>query len=449
MVFRTPNPFRPFDVSLHEPGRSTLRLDFVFEDRAGREIGRDSRSISLLVTDGITIQPEDVIVDGQQYQVSTQSSPAGDLTYSVTSRANGAQLADPLIRDKAIYTAALQQEIRARPVSFYRSLQFGLRGKQVAAHISKPVTWVLARPGQLGMAVIKGASAAGPHGAVVALLAEVTVGTAIDFIKQIGGHPEAYTEEVALELIDEGVRRNRYVAKVQIDIAQGEILSFEEAIRLENDARFRNIFSVAAFKTIDAIRDQNLNWNRNALEAGIDALSVATGVPVGDLIAADDYLNLMAEVNSPLQSYPPFNVLTQGITNNRRIEQERYLQFLESLGLTDPNSFALQVFGSATAGNQDNGAAQVFGSATAGNQDNGAAGELLWRYQTRNRVHSSPAVSRAASCTWGRMITTSTPWTRLRGSCSGATRRATGCTPHPLSRTASCTWVRLTTTSTP
>jgi hypothetical protein len=397
----TRRSFEPFAVTVDRPGLLNLQLDLVFETDKGEELSRDSKQASILITDRLRIGTAEVLVDGRKYQVQTRDHGQGRLEYVVEGTDSRGTVSDTLLRSKAVYTAAIQQSIRRVTREGYVLKQRVSQLVPVAARLSVPTSWVLARPGRLGAAAIKGASVGGPHGAVVSLGTEVTGAIALELVKQIGDHPEAYIQQTAIELIDEAAERTKQQVQVQVRVADGGALTYEEAVTLGNHERFISIYAPAAKKAMVQIQAKGLDWRRDSLETGVKALGTSQSLPLGEIIDVAEFVGVMSELDMPLQEYPPYRTLVEQINVNRAEQSAGYERLLATLGMTDHAPFELAVLSSGPEATEAGQSAPTPPEQQHASPEVPGPGQanLLWSFETGGRVYTvamTPDGSRVA-----------------------------------------------------
>ena len=101
----------PFEVSLHRSGPSWLFVGVVTFDENGDEIGFHGQWQNLMVLDGATFDPVEVVVGGTRYRVAAEADSDGQVTTSVTSATDPAAEVDPQDRLRAIYAAGVATQL--------------------------------------------------------------------------------------------------------------------------------------------------------------------------------------------------------------------------------------------------------------------------------------------------------------------------------------------------
>jgi len=324
-------------VKGQERGDLVMQLDVIFQNDNGEELGRDSEQYSILIVDRPPLDSV-VEVDDNLYRVSSDYDSEGRLSYEVEDSDTGDKVEDTSIRDKAVYTAWKQESIRLFNAGSYELTSWVSAVPKIGAHLGGSVAWLFGKTGSLSIAVITG----GFWGLGVEIGKDALIGV----IKQIGDHPEAYTEEVAIDLIDEWYARTSKWTDTKVNVANGQELSFHDALEMHNDLNFNIIYGPPARNSLNAIWNEDLSsWSSDTVKVGtIELAEDVTELPVGNIIYLADVVSVLLELNDNVMDYPPYALLVNQSADNKEHYYAEYYDNLEMLGIEDMSPFALEVF---------------------------------------------------------------------------------------------------------
>ena len=323
----------PFEYTAPRIGPLSFRVELVFESGSGVEIARDSAELEVMATDLQVIAPTKVTVDGQLYEVFSETDSRGRVEYSVPS-AVGA------IRDKAIYTAYTQQVIRGPEALFVTRwsglLEFGASVNYWEAKYGDDVAFALE------MTVAIGAAWMFPNPFTIKS-AKVKVSTAVaeKLIKEFSNNPEEMVEGIALEVIDHSNELLKQNFDLQKRIQNGEPLSFQDAVLYRNSIVYWNSYRSPARKAVTMINEGLVPTAitfASARETGdllLHQLGFAAAAPhVQGLVSLTMVLSALHELGIPLAEYEPWKVMEEEGQANLDRERDQYSELLAQLGLS-------------------------------------------------------------------------------------------------------------------
>ena len=330
-----------------EYGNLVIQLDVIFQNDNGEELGRDSKTYSIPIVNKAPLDSL-VKVDNRLYRVSSNYDSEGQVDYEVEDFDTGDKVTDTSIHDKAVYTAWIQEGIRLHNASLYILTSRISRINKISAHLGGSVAWVFGKPATLGIAV----ATKGYWGLGVEIAKEALIGV----IKQIGEHPEAYTEQVAIDLIDEWQARISKWTATLTSVALGDELSFHDALEIQNVSYFSLVYYEPAFDSLNAIWNEEFSdWNSDILRAGtVKVAEDVTQLAVAEIKYLADVVSVLLELNDNVMDYPPYALLVNQSNENRQYYYEEYYDNLAMLGIEETSPFSLEVFEASLPAGEEN-----------------------------------------------------------------------------------------------
>ncbi|MBN2542204.1 hypothetical protein JXI42_05010 [bacterium] len=210
--------------------------------------------------------------------------------------------------------------------------------------MSDPVIWVLSHPGRFTAAVFTG----GYWGVALEFLNELTAEAIIALGKQIGEHPEHYTEQVAMDFLEYLVDLDSKWLDMKKRVADGYPLSFSDAIVFQNDHYFDIIYGPPAVDTKREIINNKYQWTDGEKDSFLAAIKILiSSSELSSAISTGLFINDLYETaklfHSPLMEYPPYEHMYTSININYEQAKQSYTKFLENVGLSSQKICELAV----------------------------------------------------------------------------------------------------------
>ena len=335
--------FSEFFVPLEQLGLHTVRLELVFWDHSGREIGRDVVEKEVYVTENPLIDPSEVEVDGRVYSVEGKENAQGKVEYNVTGP--GGITADRPTRDKAVYTAALQQAFRAPSHWLIRLLELLGGAVEESLPFLKGVSLVLENAGSV-LTVLFHPSPAAKANATAAIAGSVLK----ELILVVARHPEKITYKTALEIAEQAKEKRARWTVIREETRNGVTLSFDRAIEAEDMVRYHNAYWQPAGLTVGIIAAPDYFLEDDVAEA------VAKG-SIGPIeyFAETDFLEgtlslieavaVLGDLGTALEEYELWSEMKRDIKANLSAERTKHAEILRRLLITDHAPFELPSLG--------------------------------------------------------------------------------------------------------
>ena len=334
--------FSEFFVPLEQPGLHTVRLELVFWD-SGREIGRDVVEKEVYVTENPLIDPSEVEVDGRVYSVEGKENAQGKVEYTVTGA--GGSAPDRTTRDKAVYTAALQQAFRS-PINWGRRLLEFVGG---AVERSLPFlegVFFITENAISVLTVVFHPSPAAKVNAGAAIAGSVVE----NLIKDFANHPEEITKETALKMAKQAQEKRARWTSIREETRKGIPLSFDRAIEAEDHLRFHNAYWKPAGYAVGILTAPDFIVDPDVAE------TVARGSigPIGYFAETDflegtlsliEAVSVLGELGIALEEFEPWNEMKRDIKGNLSTERTEHAEVLRRLLITDHRPFELPALG--------------------------------------------------------------------------------------------------------
>ena len=332
-----------FEVRVERPGLHTVRLELVFWDHSGREIARDVVEKEAYVTENPLIDPSEVEVDGRVYSVEGKENAQGKVEYNVTGPRG--ITADPPTRDKAVYTAALQQAFRAPSHWAIRLLELLGGAVEESLPFLKGVSLVLENASSI-LTVLFHPSPAAKANATAAIAGSVLK----ELILVVAQHPEKITYTTALEIAEQAKEKRARWTAIREETRNGVTLSFDRAIEAEDIVRYHNAYWQPAGRTVGIIAAPDYIVEGDVAEA------VARG-SIGPIeyFAETDFLEgtlslieavaVLGDLGTALEEYALWSEMKRDIKANLSAERTRHTEVLNRLLITDHTPFELPALG--------------------------------------------------------------------------------------------------------
>ena len=334
---------RDFVVPLEQPGFHTVRLELVFWDDKGREIARDVVEKEVKVTENPLIERSDVEVDGRVYSVEGKENAQGKVEYNVTGP--GGSAPDRQTKDKAVYTAAVQQAFRS-PINWGRRLLEFVGG---AVESSLPYL----EGAFFGVENLNSILTVLLHPSPAA---KANAGTAISgsvlekLILNFADHPEEITKETALEIANQAQEKRARWMSIREETGKGKSLSFDRAIEAQDNLRFHNAYWKPAGYAVTVLTAPDFIVDPDVTE------TVATGSigPIEYFLGTDflegavkivDAVSVLGDLGIALEEFEPWNEMKRDIKANLSAERTEHAEILRRLLITDHAPFELPALG--------------------------------------------------------------------------------------------------------
>ena len=334
-----------------EAGRQTVRLELVFWDGDGNAISRNVVERVIDVTASPFIDSAIVEVALDDYRVESKIvDDNGTVEYSV--RRHGGfvvEVVDTKLREKIIYTAAVQQEIRSTVENWAaRGLYLGRQTTHWTFEGADEVLFLVDKVADVTTLLV-----APNAGLRVRAAVNLTVGTVNEFLKKATGHPEVLTEEAAVRMSRKARSAFQNARRIYDDTRRGETLEFYDAITYHDSHRLYDIYWEPSASTFLSLAPFLQRFGEDDLAAlGTDISRRAAG-PVDDLVLDSgvltsflevvEALSLMGELGAALEDFQPWNSLKAEIQGNINDQRRAHAEYLAKLGITDTAPFRLPV----------------------------------------------------------------------------------------------------------
>ena len=334
---------RDFVVPLERPGLHTVRLELVFWDDKGREIARDVVEKEVYVTENPLIDASEVEVDGRVYSVEGKENAQGKVEYNVTGP--GGSAPDRQTKDKAVYTAALQQAFRAPSHWAIRLLELLGGAVEESLPFLKGVSFVLENTGSV-LTVLFHPSPAAKANATAAIAGSVLE----ELILEVAQHPEKITYKTALEIAEQAKEKRARWTVIREETRKGVTLSFDRAIEAEDMVRYHNAYWQPAGLTVGIIAAPDYIVEGDVAEA----VARASIGPI-EYFAGTDFLEgtlslieavaVLGDLGTALEEYELWSEMKRDIKANLSAERTKHAEILRRLLITDHAPFELPSLG--------------------------------------------------------------------------------------------------------
>ena len=332
-----------FAIPLEHPGRNTVRLELVFWDGYGNEIGRDVVEREILIAESPVIPPSLVVVDGASYTVVGSVDTRGNVQYTV--RGPGGATPDRLTRDKAVVTAALQQEFRA-PSSFSLRLLEALGEFSEDAVPYLKIAFFLYENVNSIMTVVFHPSPAAKANSLTAIAGSVLK----EFILRAAGHPEIVTRDVATKMAQQADEMRDIWLDAREETRDGRPLSFDRAFEARNIVHYHNAYwrpsarTVALLSVPDYFVDGDIR--SSVAEGAVGPIEYFAGTDfLEGTLSLIDAVSVLGDLGLALEEFEPWNQMRVDIKATLNEERTKYANSLNRLGITDHSHFVLPALG--------------------------------------------------------------------------------------------------------
>ena len=332
-------PIDTIHVPLERSGRQTVRLELVFWDGDGNEIGRDVVERGISVAESPVIPPSQVVVDGVIYSVEGSVGTGGGVQYNV--RRPGGTTPDPLTKDKAVFTAQIQQEFRAPDHWTLRLVEY-LGGFTEDSLPYLGASFFLYENVNSILVVVFHPSPAARANALTAIAGSVLK----EFILRASNHPEAITSRVALEVTEQAKELRAEAVSVREETRSGVPLSFDEAIKASNNFHYHEAYWQPAGQAVAILAAPDY-----FVDGDVADHVARSSVPVLEHFAGTDFLDgtlsiieavaVLGELGLALEEFEPWRDMKRGVQENLRRQRLEYAEFLDRLGIRDHSPFQL------------------------------------------------------------------------------------------------------------
>ena len=334
---------RDFVVPLERPGLHTVRLELVFWDDKGREIARDVVEKEVKVTENPLIERSDVEVDGRVYSVEGKENAQGKVEYNVTGP--GGSAPDRQTKDKAVYTAAIQQAFRSPTNWGRRLLEFTGGAVESSLPYLEGAFFVVDNLNST-LTVLLHPSPAAKANAGTAISGSVLEKLILNF----ADHPEEITKETALEIANQAQEKRARWTSIREETRKGKSLSFDRAIETQDNLRFHNAYWKPAGYAITVLTAPDFIVDPDVTE------TVATGSigPIEYFAGTDflegavkivDAVSVLGDLGIALEEFEPWNEMKRDIKANLSAERTEHAEILRRLLITDHAPFELPALG--------------------------------------------------------------------------------------------------------
>ena len=336
-----------FTVEDAEPGRQEFRVELVFWDEDGKEIGRHDLSKEVIVARGpeLALTYVRVEADGRDFlsRVEGTVGEDGAIVYTVSP-----DYTDELLKQKAIYTALASRELQSwrwHTPSSQRNAQLGLMeygeylvfGSKLALNalivVFSPNLYSKARA-----------------------FVQIPVDTLLKW-KELNspGTAKTITGAVALEIGHHAstlmLLNESLVERVRGRGARGSggLMTFAEALEFKNNQFYDDVYWDPVRLTAFNISFGSIaNWNDEsdflmARAALVPFEHFFLGKVLSETVEVVAVVSLLGGLDDALRDYSPWNQMVRAIDGNMIDQRAAYTEFLNGLGIEDHEPFQLPV----------------------------------------------------------------------------------------------------------
>ena len=332
-----------FSIPLEQSGRNTVRLELVFWNSDGNEIGRNVVEKETLVAESPVIPPSRVVVDGVSYSVAGIAGTSGNVRYTV--RDPGDVEPDRLTRDKAVLTAALQHEFRA-PTSLSLNLLEALgQFSEDAVPYLKVAFFLFEQVNSIMTFVFH------PSPAAKANSATAIAGSLLkEFILWASNHPEKVTRDVATKMAQQADEMRDTWLHTREETRDGRPLSFDRALEARNILHYHNAYWRPSARTVAllSVPDYFVDGNVKGVvaEGAVGPIEYFAGTDfLEGTLSLVDAASVLGDLDIALEEFDPWNEMKRDIKANLSEERTKYANSLNRLGITDHPHFELSALG--------------------------------------------------------------------------------------------------------
>ena len=323
--------------------RHVVRLELVFWDNEGNEIARDVVEKEIEVTLSPVIESTEVVVDGVVYRVETNRTAGGAVEYVVVSEQNSTPTRDT--REKAIYTAALQQQAIRTKSWVNSAIAFGQGGTHESLPHLKVAFFALEEAGPILVIVLSPSPA---HKAS----AGISIGVSVleELLKRVSDHPEHVVYQTGLNMANDAQDNGEESWRIFTDTWNGQMLSFEQALEMQDGFRYHAVYWQPSARAVLKVTAPGYSVGEDSSElaltlAGSAAMALevtgAIDVPLSNLIDGLQAAAVLAELDEALDEFEPWKTLKEEINHNLAVERASHSEFLEKLQITNHSLFEL------------------------------------------------------------------------------------------------------------
>ena len=324
-------------------GRHVVRLELVFWDNEGNEIARDVVEKEIEVTLSPVIESTEVVVDGVVYRVETNRTAGGAVEYVVVSEQNSTPTRDT--REKAIYTAALQQQAIRTKSWVNSAIAFGQGGTHESLPHLKVAFFALEEAGPILVIVLSPSPA---HKAS----AGISIGVSVleELLKRVSDHPEHVVYQTGLNMANDAQDNGEESWRIFTDTWNGQMLSFEQALEMQDGFRYHAVYWQPSARAVLKVTAPGYSVGEDSSElaltlAGSAAMALevtgAIDVPLSNLIDGLQAAAVLAELDEALDEFEPWKTLKEEINHNLAVERASHSEFLDKLQITNHSLFEL------------------------------------------------------------------------------------------------------------
>ena len=324
-------------------GRHVVRLELVFWDNEGNEIARDVVEKEIEVTLSPVIESTEVVVDGVVYRVETNRTAGGAVEYVVVSEQNSTPTRDT--REKAIYTAALQQQAIRTKSWVNSAIAFGQGGTHESLPHLKVTFFALEEAGPILVIVLSPSPA---HKAS----AGISIGVSVleELLKRVSDHPEHVVYQTGLNMANDAQDNGEESWRIFTDTWNGQMLSFEQALEMQDGFRYHAVYWQPSARAVLKVTAPGYSVGEDSSElaltlAGSAAMALevtgAIDVPLSNLIDGLQAAAVLAELDEALDEFEPWKTLKEEINHNLAVERASHSEFLDKLQITNHSLFEL------------------------------------------------------------------------------------------------------------
>ena len=323
--------------------RHVVRLELVFWDNEGNEIARDVVEKEIEVTLSPVIESTEVVVDGVVYRVETNRTAGGAVEYVVVSEQNSTPTRDT--REKAIYTAALQQQAIRTKSWVNSAIAFGQGGTHESLPHLKVAFFALEEAGPILVIVLSPSLA---HKAS----AGISIGVSVleELLKRVSDHPEHVVYQTGLNMANDAQDNGEESWRIFTDTWNGQMLSFEQALEMQDGFRYHAVYWQPSARAVLKVTAPGYSVGEDSSElaltlAGSAAMALevtgAIDVPLSNLIDGLQAAAVLAELDEALDEFEPWKTLKEEINHNLAVERASHSEFLDKLQITNHSLFEL------------------------------------------------------------------------------------------------------------
>ena len=323
--------------------RHVVRLELVFWDNEGNEIARDVVEKEIEVTLSPVIESTEVVVDGVVYRVETNRTAGGAVEYVVVSEQNSTPTRDT--REKAIYTAALQQQAIRTKSWVNSAIAFGQGGTHESLPHLKVAFFALEEAGPILVIVLSPSPA---HKAS----AGISIGVSVleELLKRVSDHPEHVVYQTGLNMANDAQDNGEESWRIFTDTWNGQMLSFEQALEMQDGFRYHAVYWQPSARAVLKVTAPGYSVGEDSSElaltlAGSAAMALevtgAIDVPLSNLIDGLQAAAVLAELDEALDEFEPWKTLKEEINHNLAVERASHSEFLDKLQITNHSLFEL------------------------------------------------------------------------------------------------------------